>query len=423
MESYMIAVLQHIHRAQRVTRRALCEQTGLSLGRVNALVSQLLRRGLLREAGVQEGVPGRPAALLSLNSDAGRVVGLDIGGHQSRAVLSDLSGRILTTLVRPTEAVPDPTVILDNLARLVEAVCQRAGIQAATLSALGVGVRAIVNTQTGVVQGWPSAPAWSPGWTGLDVPASLGHRLGVSPVVLDDAVRAMAMTAHRFGPARSYRNFLYVFLGTAIGAGVFVDGRPYLGSQGIAGELGHISISEDGPWCSCGNRGCLEVMASTSAVMRRVRERLTESQLMSALREPYARDELTLAALIEAACAGDKLAFQILDETGSYVGKVIALALNLLGPELVVLGGPLAQDGGIILAAVQRQVRLFALQHISRHLTIVCDDQGELAGARGAALLAIERLLSSPEHLARLLSMVQAVGQAPRSTADRRRRG
>jgi len=407
MESSMLAVLQHVHRAQVVTRRALCEQTGLSLARVNALVSQLLARGLLREAGAQEGVPGRPAALLALNPDAGRVVGLDIGGLQSRAALSDLSGHIVATLIRPTEAVPDPSVILDNLTRLVEAVCQSAGIQPADLSALGVGVRAIVNTRTGMVQGWPSAPAWSPGWIGLDVAASLSARLGVSPVVLDDAVRAMAMAAHRFGPARGYRNFLYVFLGTGIGAGVFVDGHPYLGSQGIAGELGHISISEDGPWCSCGNRGCLEVMASTPAVMRRVSERLAESQLMSALREPYMRNELTLTALIEAACAGDKLAFQVLDETGSYIGKVIALALNLLGPELVVLGGPLAQDGGIILAAVQRQVRLYALQHIFKHLSIVCDDQGELAGARGAALLAIERLLSSPEHASRLLGTVQ----------------
>lgn len=409
MDSSLLAIVQCIHRTQSITRRALCEQTGLSAGRVTTLVGELVSRGLVREILTQEGGPGRPAARLMLNPELGRVVGLDIGGQHSRAVLTDLGGQVLAQLVQPTQAVPDPSVILHDLAHLVESVCQSAGVSVSVLGGLGVGVRGIVDTRRGLVLGWPSAPGWWPGWIGLDVPAGLSQQLGIGPVVLDDAVRAMALCAHRFGPARNHANFLYVFLGSGIGAGVFVDGRPYFGSQGIAGELGHVPLSEDGPWCSCGNRGCLEVMASTSAVLRRVRERLAEPQLMSALREAFAQDQLTLDALIDAAHAGDKLAFQVLDETGSYVGKVIALALNLLGPDLVVLGGPLAQAGNILLEAVQRQVRLHALQHISRHLSIACDDQGELAGARGAALLAIERLLSSPEHLERLLGVATTV--------------
>jgi predicted NBD/HSP70 family sugar kinase len=234
------------------------------------------------------------------------------------------------------------------------------------------------------------------------VPAELGSRLGGGLIVVDDSVRAMGIAAQRCGPAQGSANFLYVFLGSGIGSGVFVDGRPYRGCSGVAGELGHVTIDDDGPWCSCGSRGCLEALASTSAVLRRVQERLAESRLMSTLRGPYEKGGLTLAALIEAARAGDKLAFQILDETGTYVGKVLAIALNLLGPELVVLGGPLAQDGGIILEAVQRQVRLRALQHISSQTRIICDDQGELAGARGAALLALDALFSSPERLMRL---------------------
>jgi predicted NBD/HSP70 family sugar kinase len=117
--------------------------------------------------------------------------------------------------------------------------------------------------------------------------------------------------------------------------------------------------------------------------------------MVSALREPFERDQLTLDVLIRAAGAGDKIAFQILDQAGSYVGRVIAIALNLLGPRLVVLGGPLTQQDGVILEAVRRQVRLRALQQIAGQTQIVADDQGDLAGARGAALLALDRLLDA----------------------------
>ncbi len=145
------------------------------------------------------------------------------------------------------------------------------------------------------------------------------------------------------------------------------------------------------------------MMASTSAVLRRTHERLSEPRLMSTLRGPYERNELSLSGVIEAAHAGDKLAFQIVDETGTYIGKVLAIVINLLGPELVVLGGPLAQADGIILHAAQRQVRLHALQHISKETLIVCDDQGELAGAHGAALLALDKFFASEEQLNKLL--------------------
>ncbi|MCS7221985.1 MAG: ROK family protein [Anaerolineae bacterium] len=405
MKPLAISILYQIHQSQPVTRRMLGEQTGLSASRVNTLVSYLIDRRLIREEVRQDGTRGRPAVSLSINPNAGRVLGLDIGGQYSRAVLSDLAGGVIASLIYPTQAVPDREVILSNIIRVVEAICQEGGVSPKEIAALGVGVRGIVDSRTGIVLDWPNTPSWAAAWAGLDLSTVLRTRLGVDLIVVDDSVRAMGLAAQRFGSARGSKNFLYVFLGTGIGSGVFVDGKPYRGGSGLAGELGHVTIADDGPWCSCGSRGCLETLASTRAVLRRVQERLAEPQLISSLRASYERKELTLDALIEAARAGDKLAFQILDETGTYIGKVLAIALNLLGPELVVLGGPLAQDGGIILEAVQRQVRLHALQHISSQTRIIYDDQGELVGAHGAALLALDALFTSPEHLGKLANM------------------
>jgi predicted NBD/HSP70 family sugar kinase len=413
-EPVVISLLRQIYVLQPTTRRALAEHMGLRPARANMLISQLLGLELAIEETAHRGTAGRPAACLSIHPDAGRLVGLDIGGTRSRAVVTDMAGRVLSSQVRATEAVADREVILGSIARLVDTVCRMSGTRAPDVVTLGVAVRGIVDTQTGVVHDWPSVPAWTDAWRGLDVPRELGERLGIEPIFVDDTVRAMGFLAHRFGLARGSSNFLYVHLGTGVGSGVFVGGVAYSGNQGMAGELGHVTIDADGPWCSCGNRGCLEVMASTPAVLRRVRDRLAESHLVSVLRDPYERGDLTLDALIEAARSGDKLAYHILDETGVYVGRVLAIALNLLSPELVLLAGPLAHDGGIILDAVQRQVRLHALQHIWKQARILCDVPDDLLGARGAALVALNRLFNSRDDLMRFVAARNpvTVGQA-----------
>jgi glucokinase len=332
------------------------------------------------------------------------VLGLDIGGQQSRAALSDLGGEVRETLVQQSSVAPDRAVILDEILKLVETTCRQGGLGLGDLAAVGVGVRGIVAGSTGVVLGWPNTPGWASAWNGVNLAQELAGPLGDPLIVVEDSVRAMGISAHRRGPAQGSANFLYVFLGTGVGSALVIEGRPYYGGTGLAGELGHVSVLEDGPWCSCGNRGCLEVLASTTSVMQQVRSRLSESNVLSVLREPFQRGQLTLDALIDAARTGDKVAYQILDEAGTAIGRVIAIAVNLLGPERVVLGGPLVQNDGIVLEAVRRQVRLRALQHIANRTRIIGDDQGEFAGAAGAALMATDALFSSPERIARLLA-------------------
>lgn len=407
MDEHECTVLQYIYSGRATTRQEL-SATGLSVNRVSAALSQLAALGLVREEPLQDGLPGRPVVRFSVEPDAGRVIGLDIGGQQSRAVVSDLGGNVVAAVTRSSSVTLDRHVILGEIVDLVGGVCREAGIERELAAALGVGVRGIVDATTGVVLGWPNTPTWAAAWTGVNLARELRDALGLDPIVVDDSVRAMAISAHRQGPARGSANFLYVFLGTGVGSALLIDGQPYYGGTGLAGELGHVTVLEDGPWCSCGNRGCLEVMASTNAVMQRVRDRLAESYLLSVLREPFQRGQLTLETLIEAARAGDKVAFQILDEAGTSVGKVVAIALNLLGPELVVLGGPLVQGDGIVLEAVRRQVRLRALQHIANRTRIIGDDCGELCGASGAALLATDALFSAADRVARLLQPAAA---------------
>ena len=402
MGSALLAVLRAIHQSPSTRRREIVERVGLGAPRVSALVSTLLAQGLLIEELDQGGAPGRPAGALRINAGAGRVIGLDVGGHTSRVVVADLAGEVLASLRRPTRAVPDGDVILGDLEALAREACAAAKIAPEQLWAMGLGLRGIVDSATGKVLGWPNTPIWSSAWSRLDLAGELRKRLDLEVIVIEDSVRAMAVNAHRSRSARGQANFLYVFLGSGIGASLFVDGRLYRGAIGLAGELGHVTVAEDGPWCSCGNRGCLEVMANTTAVLQRVERRLRESYVASELNASLERGELTLDALLAAGAAGDKIAYQILDETGNYVGRVLAVALNLFGPELVVIGGPFVRGDGILLEAMQRQVRLRALQYLSGRVRIMADDEGEYAGARGAALLALDALFDSGLPLERI---------------------
>lgn len=408
MDQNQYAVLRAVYQSTPATRQALIAATGLAASRVSAALADLEALRLVRGETLTDGLPGRPVGAFSIEPGAGRVVGLDIGGHHSRAVVCDLGGRVLGSVTRASPATSNRSVILDDIVHLVRELCQESGTTPGGVAGLGVGVRGIVDAKTGVVLGWPNTPMWATAWTGVNLLEELRGPLGFEPIAVEDSVRAMAINAHRQGSARHCANFLYVFLGTGVGSALLIDGRPYYGGSGLAGELGHVTVLEDGPWCSCGNRGCLEVVASTSAIMQRVRNRLAESYLLTELRDPFQQGQLTLDTLIRAARMGDKVAFQVLDEAGTAIGKVVAIAINLLGPELVVLGGPLAQGDGIVLEAVRRQVRLRALQHIASRTRIISDDQDELSGAHGAALLATDAIFASPEGVERFQGSVSA---------------
>jgi len=403
-KSSAYSLLYQIYQNQPITRRELAVQIDLSMNSISTIVNQLVDSGLVIEDVFQGKFPGRPAGLLSIRPDSGKVVGLDIDGDYSRGVLCDLNANILTSFISSTKVISEPEAILEDLISIIRKVCNQANNEPSNLLGVGIGVRGIVNVRTGVVVDWPNTPAWAKAWTELRLIPIMKDRLGIEPVLVDDTVRAMGVTAYRHGPAKGCENFLYVFLGSGIGSGIFINGWPYLGQSGITGELGHVTIDENGALCSCGNRGCLELVASTPALLRQVKQRLEETRLVSVLREPFERNSLTLDSLLSAARSRDKLAFQVLDEAGDSIGKVLATYINLLDPELVILGGPLAQDGGIIQDAVQRQVRLRALQHIARDFQITSDKPGEFLGAQGAAIMTMDRIFGSTEYLDRLVS-------------------
>lgn len=387
-----LAILQVTRQIGPLTRREIAQHVGLSLSVVSRLTAELLAQGLLCEIGRSESDGGRPADLLAIAPNAAYVVGLDIGGRRQRAIVADLRGAIVASLVEPTPLSTEREAILDNLEQLIDRIIHEAGLTRSAVMGVGLALRAIVDSTAGIVYGWPNTPAWSAAWTDFAVRDALAARLPWPHIAVDDTVRTLGVAEALYGHGIRQQNFVFVLADTGIGMAIMLGGAPYLGPSHIAGEIGHITFGTASTLCDCGNTGCLETLSSTPAILACVRQRLSEAQIRSILRQ--SDREPRIEEVIDAAETGDKLAYQIMTEAGEYFGSALAIVLNVLGPKLVVVGGELASSN-VYLDAAWRLMKLRTLDQASRDARLERSQQGELGGARGAASLILDALFSS----------------------------
>lgn len=302
----------------------------------------------------------------------------DIGGSTLRVALADRNGNLLIKQSVP-HARPSPEATMEQIARTLEELAQSAEAQM-----LGVGASAPgpLDHATGVI-------AFSPnlGWREVRFVEQLATRLHV-PVALDDDANCAALGEQWCGIASGVRDFLYVIVGTGIGAGLILDGKIYRGAQGFAGELGHTTIIEDGPGCSCGNRGCLEALAAGPALVRLAKQVLAEGRASC-----LAPNDLNAREVMAAARAGDALAREIIQDAGRFLGIGLANVVNLLNPAIIAVGGGVALDAGeLLLVPARRELKLRALSHAANAVQLVLATLGDDAGLVGAARLIWETL-------------------------------
>jgi predicted NBD/HSP70 family sugar kinase len=372
------------------SRAEVARRTGLSRSTVSTLVADLQRRGLVVERAGQfagEGQPGRPAALLELDPSAAAAVGVDFDHDKVRVAVSDLSRIVLAEASAPYDVDHDAQGSLDLAAELVERMLQETELDRDRLLGVGVALAGPIDQDTGALH--PSDVL--PGWAGVDVGKELETRLNTPAYVENDA-NLGALAEVTLGAGRNARFAAYVSISSGIGAGIIVDGRPYRGHRGTAGEIGHFVVDPQGPICRCGNRGCLETMASGPALLR----------LVQASRD----EELTVREMIELARDGDAGCRRAIADAGQVVGRVVAGLVNLFSPEMVVIGGDLGEAGDLLLDPLREAVRRDALPAATTELKVVAGELGERANLLGA--LALVLMQSEHEVAARVAGSAAA---------------
>jgi predicted NBD/HSP70 family sugar kinase len=385
-------VLQALHGAARTSRPELVRLTGLSRATVSALVADLVKVGLVMEeevaAGPEERRLGRPAQFLSLVPSAAYAVGLDIGHQHVRVVLCDLTGEPVWNLAVAKDVDHAPAETLDLATALVGRAIRDHQIARERILGIGVGIACPVDTKTGAL----GDEGIMAGWSGLRLGPELERRTGLATRITNDA-NAGALAERLYGAARNTQDLVYVRLSAGIGAGIVAGGRLLLGARGLTGEIGHLPTPGGSLVCRCGNRGCLETVASPVAIAR---------LLESSWGRPVLPGDLT-GLLRE----GNRGAVRAIEDAAEAVGRALATVVTLVNPELIVVGGDLAAAGDVLLGPLTAAVRRHALPSAADHITVVAGELGDCAEVRGAASIV---LAQAPRTLAGLGDLADAVG-------------
>lgn len=390
-----LKILDLIRNRTLITKQQIANELGINITTVSTLINQFKEKDkIIKEAGDGSSSGGRKPKQYAINNRLGYIIGIDVGGTNTRGILADLSGNTIHFLKVKTRAKEGKETVLNKVISLVNELTGLSGIQKERIFGIGMSISGIINSYEGVSVFCPNIP----GWENYPVKKIMEKEFGL-PVCIDDSVRCAAVAEKRFGIAKDNDNFIFISIGKGIGMGAIIDGKIYRGSMGLAGELGHITVSEDGPLCNCGNKGCLEVIASGPGILKRAREGI-ENGVVTSISKEINDDigNLTVEIISKAANEGDKFAYYLINRTGEYIGIAIAAALNLFGSDLVVLWGGILESGDIILDAIKRTVKMRALEFISKRVRIEKTGLGDNIAALGAAQIFIDRLFSEPEN-------------------------
>lgn len=367
-------LLQLIREGRAQTRAQLASITGLGRSTISQRVDRLIEDGLVIEVGALPSTGGRRAAVLQFNRAAGVILAADLGITHSRIAVTDLGATPLAEIAVDKDVTTGPEDVVPWLEDRFEEVLAAARVGAADVRGVGIGIPAPVEHATGRIVRPPILARWD----GHVVPPTFEARYGV-PVLVDNDANLMGLGEH-WAHWQDHSSFLFVKVGTGIGCGVILDGRIHRGADGAAGDLGHIAVAGADELCRCGQIGCVEAIAGGGALARQ----------LAALGRPT-RNSRDVVRLVR---EGDPEAIRLVREAGRQLGEVLAGAVSLINPSVIVLGGDIAQAGDLLTAGVRETVYRRSLPLATRHLQVVHSLLDQRAGIVGAAVMVIDYLLS-----------------------------
>lgn len=349
------------------TQAELSRRTGLSAATVSNIVRTLLEEGAVTASGTTSS--GRRATSIRLAADGSVVAGFDFGRRHARVVVASPAYEVLTERIielprgyPALEGVTAAREVLDQLTR-------RAGIDRGRILGAGLGMPGPIDRRTGMVVQGTILPEWI-GVARDDLESTLGL-----PVLFDNDANLGALAEITWGAHTAARNLMFVKIGTGIGSGLILDGRPYYGNIGVTGEIGHITIDEQGAVCQCGNRGCLETVASTTVMLE--------------LLYRASPGEHGTADMVRRALDGDPGTLRVLDDAGAAVGAALGSTANVVNPEVILVGGPLTALGDLLIEPIVRAFGRHAIPRVAESTRIEVSSLGDRAEALGAASLAL----------------------------------
>jgi predicted NBD/HSP70 family sugar kinase len=348
-----------------LSRRDVARLTGLSAASVTKLVKPMITNGYLIENDREAGVPGRPQIPLQVDPSRHFAVGIKLMNSEIVGVVADLHAEVLSSYrLKLTKSAPADVV--DAIEKITGILLEESPIQRDRLLGIGIGLSGHINGSSGVLHQSPLL-----GWRNVPLRQLVADRMRV-PVVIENDVNTLAVAEQWFGPGSGYGSFAVVTVGAGVGCGLVLDGQLWQGISGAAGEFGHMVVDPDGPECHCGKRGCLESIASDTAIA-------------AAMSRAVGRKISKVSQVVALAHAGDPDAQGVFQQAGTALGRALAALVNLLNPPLIILSGEGITASDLFIDALRSELERDAFSTTAQDCTLLVRPLPDETWARGAA--------------------------------------
>ena len=384
-----VQVLRLIHNKKIISRSDIVKHTGLTPPTVTRIVEQLINEdGLVKYIGIGDSNGGRPPVMLAFDGTENFVIAIDLGATLIRGMLSDLNNDILMEIQISTELEKGYEAVMDNLATVVARLLKKRDLNINKVIGVGIGIAGLADTKKGMIDFSPDF-----GWESVNINDSLRKRISL-PFIFDNSTRLMALGELNFGLGKNYGNFAVINIGYGIAAGIVIEGKTVFGSQGKAGEFGHIIVDQKSNiQCQCGNYGCLEALASGRRIAALGKELFERRESLKIIELCKNDPNLIDAKLVfEAARSGDSSANEAMETAINYLGIGIASLVNLLDPEVIFMGGGVSSNGEMFINSLKKAIESYLISR-QKKLDIKSVTFGDYATLIGAFSLVVDKII------------------------------
>lgn len=386
------SILDLIRKRKSISRAELSKVTNLSATAIGTIVAKLIEKGFIIETGNGESSGGRKPVLLELRSHSYFTVGVDIDINFISIIVLDMTGAIIDKSLTRLKMPKDFDMAMQIIDQKVYQTLKTYEIPVDKLLGIGISVPGMVNGRTGELLLVPYFK-----WKNVQVPKHLPSIPKV-PVYVENESKASTIYEHWLGCCQGVDNFICVNVMTGIGAGIFTDGKLYRGAKGIAGEVGHMQVDENGPLCVCGNYGCLTACASMTQIVERMKK-LIRQGIITQLNDISDIEDITIDAIIQAARNGDEASKNALLESARYLGNAISMLVNAIDPEKVVLGKTFYEYSDLVLDYIKDIVNNRILNIKETKVEVVRSTVGEESSTLGAAIIPLSVFFGKYENV------------------------
>jgi predicted NBD/HSP70 family sugar kinase len=379
-------ILSQLHTNGYTSATELAKLLKISLPTCIVLLNDLITSGYLKNIGVGESSGGRKPSLYGLSEDVLYVIACDFARYSANMAIFDCYNEFVTPVIQIDTNIDDPK-LADKLFEAAKKLMADHDISETKVLGLGVDMPGLINSKSGINYTIKDKKHQN---VGRDLKLKFNK-----PVYIDNDARMHAHGEFHFGVAKTFKDAIIIHWSWGLGLGIFVNGQLYSGKNGFAGEFSHIPMVDNGELCICGKRGCLETIASSNTIMKRVAQGF-EDKVVSSLINQFSThpEKVTPEDVILAARMGDEFCIAILNEIGTAMGKGLSYIIQLLNPEVIVLSGPLSKAKQYVLSPIQQSLNRLCLEKISESTPILISEMGDQSALLGTSEMIFQKVFT-----------------------------